>query len=102
MTEFESEKKQSRQAVLELQVNNHPGVMSHVCGLLARRSYNMEAIICLPKADKKFSRIWLLLNEEHRLAQVIKQIAKLYDVHRVQYHGNEHRVFTNLENLSSP
>jgi acetolactate synthase-1/3 small subunit len=24
------------QAVLELTVNNHPGVMSHICGLFAR------------------------------------------------------------------
>lgn len=100
MTELSYEKKQPAQAVLELLVNNHPGVMSHVCGLLARRSYNMEAIICLPKADKNFSRIWLLLNEESRLDQVIKQIAKLYDVHKVEHHGEEHRMFLGLEKLS--
>jgi len=101
MTEYESGKKQSTQAVLELHVNNHPGVMSHVCGLLARRSYNMEAIICFPKADKNFSRIWLLLNEQRRLAQVIKQIAKLYDVHWVQHHGDGHKVFASLESFSA-
>ena len=38
-------------AVLELTVNNHPGVMSHVCGLLSRRAYNVEGILCLPIGD---------------------------------------------------
>ena len=33
-------------AVLRLMVRNHPGVMSHVCGLFSRRSFNLEAIIC--------------------------------------------------------
>ena len=27
-------------AVLRLRVRNHPGVMSHVCGLFARRAFN--------------------------------------------------------------
>jgi acetolactate synthase-1/3 small subunit len=29
--------------VLELDVNNHAGVMSHVVGLFSRRAYNVEA-----------------------------------------------------------
>ncbi|MCG3147073.1 MAG: hypothetical protein PCFJNLEI_00510 [Verrucomicrobiae bacterium] len=33
---------------LELTVQNHPGVMSHVCGLFARRAFNVEGILCLP------------------------------------------------------
>jgi len=32
-------------------VRNHPGVMSHVCGLFARRAFNVEGIICLPMRD---------------------------------------------------
>ena len=28
------------QVILELAVRNHPGVMSHVCGLFARRAFN--------------------------------------------------------------
>ena len=34
--------------VLEIDVNNHPGVMSHVVGLFSRRAYNVEGIICVP------------------------------------------------------
>ena len=34
--------------VLELDVNNHAGVMSHVVGLFSRRAYNVEGILCMP------------------------------------------------------
>ncbi len=34
--------------ILELTVRNHPGVMTHVCGLFARRAFNVEGILCLP------------------------------------------------------
>ncbi len=33
--------------ILELTVRNHPGVMTHVCGLFARRAFNVEGILCL-------------------------------------------------------
>lgn len=85
--------------ILELTVHNHPGVMSHVCGLLARRAYNMEGIICLPMQDARYSRIWLLLNEDNRLEQVIKQLRKLYDVVRVEPRGVHHKIFSRLEKL---
>jgi len=86
-------------AVLELQVHNHPGVMSHVCGLLARRAFNIEGIICLPERDKHLSRIWLVILESERLPQVIKQLSKLHDVLAVQQHGVEDRIFAELETL---
>ena len=86
-------------AVLELKVRNHPGVMSHVCGLLARRAYNMEGIICLPMADRQTSRICLLVNEENRLEQVIKQIGKLHDVLDVQRRDINQRMFAHLQKL---
>ena len=47
--------------VLELDVNNHPGVMSHICNLFARRAFNVEGILCMPVSDGKRSRIWLLV-----------------------------------------
>ena len=34
--------------ILQLTVRNHPGVMTHVCGLFARRAFNVEGILCLP------------------------------------------------------
>jgi len=66
--------------VLELKVNNHPGVMSHVAGLFARRAFNIEGILCGPVDDGSRSAIYLLVNESERLDQVLKQLEKLYDV----------------------
>lgn len=43
----------SSHVTLELAVRNHPGVMSHVCGLFARRAYNVEGILCMPLAGGK-------------------------------------------------
>ncbi len=39
--------------ILELTVRNHPGVMTHVCGLFARRAFNVEGILCLPIQDSE-------------------------------------------------
>ena len=82
--------------VLELEVNNHPGVMSHICGLFSRRAYNLEGIVCIPIDAGNVSRMWLQVNEESKLEQVIKQVKKLPDVLSVERHGAEHAVFTGL------
>lgn len=83
--------------VLELDVNNHPGVMSHICNLFARRAFNVEGILCMPKPNTDRSRIWLLVFEDQRLAQMILQLEKLVDVLAVRRHGAEHEVFERLE-----
>jgi acetolactate synthase I/III small subunit len=70
----------ARTAVLELRVRNHPGTMSHVTGLFARRGFNLDAIVCAPVGDGATSRMLLLVAEEPRLEQVERQLAKLYDV----------------------
>lgn len=87
----------ARATVLELTVNNHPGVMSHVCGLFARRAYNLEGILVMPLPGRDRSRIWLLVNETERLEQVIRQVEKLVDVHGVRRHHADHDVFVRLE-----
>jgi len=84
-------------AVLEIDVNNHTGVMSHVAGLFSRRACNIEAILCMPVDRGATSRIWLLLNADERLEQMIKQVAKLEDVYAVRRHGADHGVFKDLE-----
>ncbi len=88
----------SSKAILELKVINHPGVMSHICGLFARRAYNLEGILCLPIEGTDYSRIWLLINEDTRLEQVIRQTEKLVDVLELKHHVDvDHRVFVDLE-----
>lgn len=86
--------------VLRLTVNNHPGVMSHVCGLFARRAYNLEGIMVLPmEKNPERSRIWLLVNEDERLPQIMKQTSKLVDVLEIEEHDVNHSVFERLENF---
>ena len=85
------------QVVLELTVNNHPGVISHICDLFARRAFNVEGILCLPIGTGEQSRIWLRVNADQRLEQLIKQVLKLEDVVGVRRHSADHEVFVRLE-----
>ena len=75
----------SATTVLELRVRNHPGTMSHITGLFARRTFNLEAIICVPVGDGATSRVLLQVADDSRLEQVERQLAKLYDVLEVRH-----------------
>ena len=92
-----NEKHALTRTVLELDVNNHAGVMSHVVGMFSRRAYNVEGILCLPVGNGQRSRIWLLVNEDMRLPQMIKQVEKLEDVIAIRRHHADHAVFSELE-----
>lgn len=83
--------------LIELTVNNHPGAMSHICGLFSRRAYNLEKILCFPMKDKNYSKMWLLVQEENKLDQVIKQLKKLEDVCDLNYRRNSEAFFYELE-----
>jgi acetolactate synthase-1/3 small subunit len=84
--------------VLELTVRNHPGVMAHVCGLFSRRAYNLEGIACLPMAETggAKSRIWLLIEQDSRLEQIVKQVEKLEDVEQALGPFTDLSVFNQL------
>ncbi|WP_249518616.1 acetolactate synthase small subunit [Escherichia coli] len=82
--------------ILELTVRNHPGVMTHVCGLFARRAFNVEGILCLPIQDSDKSHIWLLVNDDQRLEQMISQIDKLEDVVKVQRNQSDPTMFNKI------
>lgn len=71
--------------VLELRVRNHPGAMSHITGLFARRAFNLEGIVCVPVGDGTTSRMLLLVAGESQLEQIERQLAKLYDVLEVRH-----------------
>ncbi|WP_051553419.1 ACT domain-containing protein [Desulfobulbus elongatus] len=70
--------------ILRLTVNNHPGVMLQICGLFARRAFNLEGIFCTAIGRGDTSRIWLTVDAADRLDQVVKQLAKLEDVLAVE------------------
>ena len=73
----------ARGAILRLRVRNHFGVMTHVCSLFSRRAFNLDAIICLPIGDGTESAVLLMVNENERLDQLIRQLTKLEDVLQV-------------------
>ena len=85
----------NNQALLKLTVNNHPGVLSHICGLFARRAYNLEGVMVRPviNCTQNTSRMWLLVNEDERLQQVIRQTEKLIDVISVEQEEFKGSVF---------
>ena len=98
--EAQAEQSLRRQlTVLELTVKNHPGVMSHVCGLLTRRGWHVEGMFSCPDQRGAQRSIWLLVNEEQPLDQMIKQAAKLQDVLQVHDRGDDADVFGQLEQL---
>lgn len=87
-----------RKPVIELIVNNHPGVMAHITGMFARRAFNIEGILCGPIGNGTQSRIMLLVNEDARLGQLEKQLQKLYDVLEVRIREDYDRsVFGRLD-----
>ena len=69
-----------RSTVLRLRVRNHPGVLSHVSGLFARRGFNVDGVLCLALGDRVCSAVLLLVAEDQRLPQVVAQLRKLEDV----------------------
>lgn len=70
----------NRTAVIELRVRNHPGAMSHITSLFARRAFNLDAILCVPLPGGTESRMLLRVVDEPRLEQVERQLERLYDV----------------------
>lgn len=81
---------------LRLSVNNHPGVLSHVCALFAGRAYNLEGVLVTPEADGDTCRMWLVVKNDDRMEQIVKQVSKLHDVLDVQVRQAEPTVFNRL------
>ncbi|MFQ5692752.1 MAG: acetolactate synthase small subunit [Nitrospinota bacterium] len=70
--------------IYSILVNNHPGVLSHVSGLFARRGYNIESVAAGPTENPEVTRITIVaVGERNELEQIAKQLRKLYDVQEV-------------------
>ncbi len=86
--------------VIELTVNNHSGVMSHITGLFSRRGYNLEGILCGRIGEGSQSRMYLLVEENEQFEQVVKQLSKLYDVLELRIlEGVDSGIFNRIEEL---
>ena len=69
------------QHMLEVIVENSPGVLARVAGLFARRAYNIERLSVGPTSNPETSKLDIVVNlEGHALEQVIAQLDKLINV----------------------
>ena len=81
---------------IEITVNNHAGVMSHITGLFSRRGYNLEGIACAPTEDKSKSVMFLYVGGDVRLPIVSAQLKALYDVQDVHIHEDGDGEFSRI------
>lgn len=62
-------------------VDNQPGVLARVVGLISGRGYNIETLNVGPTQDPTMSRITMVVpGDDHVLEQVTKQLDKQVDV----------------------
>ena len=67
-----------------LLVENAPGVLSRVAGLIARRGYNIESLTVSATQSPRYSRMTIVMaGDDAVLEQVGKQLNKLVEVLRV-------------------
>ena len=69
-----------RLTAMRLTVANHPGVLSHICSLLARRYLKLPSLLAAPAEDGRALNVWLAVDESDHLEQMVKQLRKLHDV----------------------
>lgn len=65
-------------------VENHPGVLTRVAGLFARRAYNIDSLSVCQTDDPEISRMTIVVNgDDQVIEQVRNQLNKLVIVHSV-------------------
>lgn len=70
--------------VLSVLVENKPGVLSRVTGLVSRRGFNIESLSVGPTEDSTKSRITaVVIADDVAYEQVTKQLNKLVSVHKI-------------------
>ena len=71
--------------VISVLVENKPGVLHGVANLFRRRNFNIESITVGPSENIDIARMTITVNgDEKTLEQVVKQLAKLIDVLKVE------------------
>ncbi|MBZ9608810.1 acetolactate synthase small subunit [Clostridium estertheticum] len=83
--------------VLSILVDNNPGVLTRVCSLFNRRGFNIDTVSSGHTEDEKLTRITLLTkvrddDDDEGINQIINQIKKLEDVHKVEEFDNENSI----------
>ena len=70
--------------VLSAVVQNVPGVLAHISGMLASRGYNIESLAVGETEDPALSRMtFVVVGDDNVVEQIRKQLAKIVTVVRV-------------------
>jgi acetolactate synthase-1/3 small subunit len=70
---------------ISLLVENKPGALMRVVGVLSARNYNVESLTVARTLDETLSRMTIVVDVEHKVrAQVVKQLNKLINVLQAQ------------------
>jgi acetolactate synthase-1/3 small subunit len=70
--------------ILSVLVQNKPGVLARIAGLISRRGYNIESLAVGPTESPEMSRMTLQVNvEDVVLEQITKQLNKLIEVLKI-------------------
>jgi acetolactate synthase-1/3 small subunit len=71
--------------IISVLVENKPGVLHGVANLFRRRNFNIESITVGPSEQNDTARMTITVNEDEKtIDQVVKQLAKLIDVLKVE------------------
>lgn len=74
----------STRHVLSAVVQNVPGVLAHISGMLASRGYNIDSLAVGETEDPNLSRMtFVVVGDKHVFEQVRKQLEKIVTVVRV-------------------
>ena len=83
--------------IISVLVENKPGVLHGVSNLFRRRNFNIESITVGPSVHNDIARMTITVNgDEKTLEQVVKQLAKLVDVLKVEELEQGHFVMREL------
>jgi acetolactate synthase I/III small subunit len=83
--------------VLSAIVQNVPGVLAHISGMLASRGYNIDSLAVGETEDPNLSRMtFVMVGDERVLEQVRKQLEKIVTVVRVEDVSSQNHVERDL------
>jgi acetolactate synthase-1/3 small subunit len=83
--------------VLSALVQNQPGVLAHISGMLASRGFNIDSLAVGETEDPQLSRMTIVVHgDDAVLEQVRKQLDKIVTVVRVQDISSEDYVERDL------
>ena len=69
---------------VELTVSNQYGVLNRITGLYAKRGYNIDSLYVNETENPEKSRMLITAKgDEYIQTQIVRQLAKLYDVQNV-------------------